>query len=170
MRVEIQEPRPRSEMLMLAMLRGVLGALLIASASSAVVRLGGAAVLARSELWQLIGQGIAGGEPQGIAAVIALVQLLAGAFLIVGHWTRASAILVMISQSYMSAGLALSDADLSALTAPILVIAIASYLVVLGGGRYALDHLRRERRRLRAIQQDDVWLRPPYVSGNASAR
>jgi putative oxidoreductase len=106
-----------------------------------------------------------------LMALLALaLELVVGAFLIVGRMTRFVAF-ALLCDALAAAGLLqltqpwLTPPQLESLA---LLASVAMYFVAAGGGRFSLDRLLHARARDRAIAEDDIWQRPPYVSGDAS--
>jgi uncharacterized membrane protein YphA (DoxX/SURF4 family) len=98
-------------------------------------------------------------------AVFAL-ELLAGACLIFGRFTRTAAFLAMFDVAlHAAASFALGEMwPMPAKLEPIaLMVAVCCFFLVVGSGPFGLDYVLKRRARLRAIARDDIWSRPPYV-------
>jgi uncharacterized membrane protein YphA (DoxX/SURF4 family) len=106
-------------------------------------------------------------EVETLAKCVLALELLAGAGLVLGRFTRTAAFLV-VCDVLLGIGLSLRLGELtelaSALEGSALTLAASSFFLVVGSGPYGLDHVLRRRARLRAIAKDDLWSRPPYVT------
>jgi uncharacterized membrane protein YphA (DoxX/SURF4 family) len=106
-------------------------------------------------------------EAQLLTQAVLALELLAGACLLVGRFTRTAAFFAVCEVALLVAfSGALGDfRHTPAKFEPIaLMLAASCFFLVVGGGPYGLDHVFKRRARLRAIARDDIWSRPPYVS------
>lgn len=106
-------------------------------------------------------------EAPMLTQVVFGLELLAGACLIVGRFTRTAAFVAMCDValhaafSYMLGEMWPIPAKLEPVA---LMVATSCFFLVVGSGPFGLDYVLKRRARLRAIARDDIWSRPPYVS------
>lgn len=155
MRVGLPEPRPRSEIATLLGMRIVLGGIVLAHALADLIGGGGGAYAAMLQLG-VVSPGLA-------SALLGVLRLLFGAMLITGLLTRTAAFCVALGAA---GALALAAFGVHPSATPALhalVLASAALLFVVGADPLTADHALAERARRRAIEQDPIWTRPPYV-------
>ena len=102
-----------------------------------------------------------------LAQVVFALELLVGACLILGRFTRTAAFVALCDialQVALRAALGESWQTPATLELALLEVAICGFLLVVGSGPYGLDPFFKRRARLRAIARDEIWSRPPYVS------
>lgn len=168
MNVEFSEPRPRSETFIQTALRMGFGLLIILH--------GVAGLMALPVISQLLGSQFSLINASRIAETYALQllwisgEILAGSGLILGFMTRLSA-LAVAGFAILRIGLAYADhgfsmAQFAAYESAFLLFAMAFFFLVMGGGSFSADYGLRERARIRAIQKDDIWLQPPYITAS----
>lgn len=106
-------------------------------------------------------------EPVVLTKVVFGLELLAGACLLLGRYTRVAAFLAALDVIAL-AGLQLLLGELWHTPATIesiaMLLAASCLFMVVGSGPFGLDPWLRRWRRNRAIAKDDTWSRPPYVS------
>lgn len=106
-------------------------------------------------------------EPALIAPLAAGAELLGGIGLIFGLWSRLAAMVVLVATGLTVAMLAarqgLLDAP-EAIELPVVLLAAALLFLLGGAGPVSADAVLRKRARRRAIERDEIWSRPPYVS------
>jgi len=158
MRIELDEPQPGLVTLAQTTLRCVLGGVILHHGleklqNQAVF----AAQLERIELPEAV----------LLTKLVFGLELLAGACLLVGRYTRAAAFLGALDVILL-AGLHFVLGELWQTPATIeslaMLLAASCLFMVVGSGPFGLDRLMRRWRRNRAIAKDDIWSRPPYVS------
>jgi putative oxidoreductase len=100
------------------------------------------------------------------AAIVLAVELVIGFFLILGRMTRFVAFALLCDALAAAALLKLTQPwlTLPQLESLALLASVSLYFVGAGGGRFSLDRVLRIRARDRAIAEDEIWLRPPYVT------
>lgn len=98
-----------------------------------------------------------------LTQVVFVLQLLIGACLIVGRFTRTAAFLAVFDTA-LQAALSETWQNPATLESTLLKLAICAFLLIVGSGPYGLDPILKRRARLRAIARDEIWSRPPYVS------
>jgi putative oxidoreductase len=159
MRIELDDtPQSWKVSLGQALVRSVLGGVALAHGLDKLLQPAHfAAVLAR---WQLP-------EAETIATVALSLELTIGVALLVGRFTRTAAFLLLCDRALNVAWLVLPGPLSGLLThteALALTIACCVFFMIVGGGPLSLDHMLRRRARLRAIANDEIWSRPPYVA------
>ena len=106
-------------------------------------------------------------EAAVLTQIVYGIELLAGACLIVGRFTRTAAF-VAVCDVALHAALSFALGELWPLPAKLepiaLTVAASCFFLVVGSGPFGLDYVLKRRARLRAIARDDIWSRPPYVS------
>jgi uncharacterized membrane protein YphA (DoxX/SURF4 family) len=160
MRIELEDtPQAHLVSLTQACLRMVLGG---------IVLLHGFEKLQHPDVYEALLQRAGVFEAALFAKGVLALELLAGACLLLGRYTRTAAGLGLVDLACeVALGFALGELDLAnpvTLEPAALILAASCFFMVVGGGPFALDHWFKERRRLRAIARDDIWSRPPYVS------
>lgn len=106
-------------------------------------------------------------EPLLLTQVMFALELLVGACLIVGRFTRTAAFLAICDTALHVALSAMLDKSWHApakLEPVFLTLAASCFFLAVGSGPYGLDPFFKRRARLRAIAKDEIWSRPPYVS------
>jgi len=162
MRIELEDiPQPAAVTLAQTIMRLVLGAVCVAHGLSKLQ----APAFFAAELSAL---GLS--RPETVTQAILGFELLAGAALVIGRYSR-SAAFVALCDTTAAAALTWTRGDgFRSLTGQVqleaLLLAVAScaYFMVVGGGPFSLDAVLRRRARLRAIARDETWDRPPYVT------
>ena len=102
-----------------------------------------------------------------LTQVIFGLELLVGACLIVGRFTRTAAFVAICDIAlHVALRAALGETWQTTANVELLVLelAICAFLLVVGSGPYGLDPFFKRRARARAIARDEIWSRPPYVS------
>lgn len=163
-RVDIDEPELRvGAALGLALLRATLGVLVLGH---------GVQRLLAYTTWQgeLARLGVPYAELVALAAIAA--ELFAAIGLVFGWLTRLAAFLTLTTTALALVALHLRHGlaeypELAEL--PALMLAASFLLVWIRPGMFSLDHWLHRRARRRAIQRDELWLRPPYVADNRDA-
>lgn len=158
-RIEIDEYVPTRTVAMgLTLLRAVTGALLVMHGIFRLLQ-----VDVPGEAWI---QHFDGVDTDMLTRVVAGLELAAGAGLVFGWFTRLCA-LVLICRSaialathYQSIGMSGAPGEFEL---PLVLFSSAILFCCTGGGPLSLDSLLRERARRKAIEDDSIWLRPPYV-------
>jgi putative oxidoreductase len=164
--IEIDEStQPRSVTLAQALLRSVVGGILIAHGAQKL-----AAIAAFSDtLVQRFGVM----EAEALAYAVAGIELAAGAGLVLGWFTRFSGFVLVCASAlaftleYLQAGNV--HAVQTGLELGLVLVGIGTLFMIVGGGPLSLDTSLRERRRLKAIENDAIWSRPPYVPAHPVA-
>jgi len=160
-----EEPRPATEMLMQAMLRVALGAVLLAEAAASLRSLGTPEQLMAGETLRSMWQSLLVGEPKALLFAASLSFVACAVLLVTGFFSRTASALSIAAGAVAYWAVAANGMGSSyILGAHVLQFAIALLVLVLGPGRYSLDALLHERARQKAIREDDLWLRPPYVT------
>ena len=170
MRIAIHEPRPLRETLLLTSFRVVLGALLGLRALLRLEPHGGIGALTQPGFWSswfaefsLSAAGTTDVLWAGALGISGL-GLIVGLLSRVSAWVAAaSALTGLISGPWSLEHWAIPEGGLLFLTASLVIAGI-------GPGDWSLDHILRERARRRAIQQDELWLQPPYVPAEDHGR
>jgi putative oxidoreductase len=104
-------------------------------------------------------------EPTTPAQVLIGIELAGGVGLVFGWFTRLSS-LALICSVGVSVALELSHSatpNLRTFELPALLAISALYFLLAGGGPASFDEWLRARRRRKAIQNDETWLKHPYV-------
>lgn len=101
-----------------------------------------------------------------LTRAVAALEIAAGAGLAWGFMTRLCA-LVLICRSaialathYQSFGMKGAPGELEL---PLVLLSAAILFCATGGGAFSLDSALRARRQRKAIEDDSIWLRPPYT-------
>lgn len=111
-------------------------------------------------------------NPEAVAIAILAAQLLAGFGLVIGRWTRFSAFVALCDASAVIAVVAQQHRMLemtAAVESAVLLGVTAFYFLVAGSGQFSADTVLRKRARLKALRDDEIWQRPPYVAPAESA-
>lgn len=106
-------------------------------------------------------------EAPVLTQVVFGLELLTGACLIVGRFTRTAAFVGMCDVAlHATFSFALGELwPMPAKLEPVaLTVAAGLFFLVVGSGPFGLDYVLKRRARLKAIARDDIWSRPPYVS------
>jgi uncharacterized membrane protein YphA (DoxX/SURF4 family) len=146
-----------------ALLRVVLGLVALAHAAQRLLQL-------REVEGDLTELGVRG-APQIVMAVLAITAL-AGLGLLLGRFTRTAAFLVLCDALAGAGLIAVQQrfwSRLVELQLLGLLAGVALFFVLAGSHAFSADALLRRRARDRAIVRDEIWQRPPYVSGNAAS-
>ncbi len=172
MNIEIREPRPWNETFVQTALRIGVGLIIILHGVVRLMELPAVRQLSGSDLSVMNALNIA--ELYTTQLLWIGGELLAGCGLILGFMTRLSA-LAVIGFAALRIGLAYVDHGLSVYQFAVyessfLLLATALFILVMGGGSFSVDFGLRERARIRAIQKDDIWLQPPYVTASNTPR
>jgi uncharacterized membrane protein YphA (DoxX/SURF4 family) len=104
-------------------------------------------------------------EPTTPAQILIGIELAGGVGLVFGWFTRLSS-LALICSIGVSVALELSHSatpNLRTFELPALLAISAVYFLLAGGGPASFDEWLRARRRRKAIQNDETWLKHPYV-------
>jgi uncharacterized membrane protein YphA (DoxX/SURF4 family) len=105
-------------------------------------------------------------NPEAVAIAVLAAQLLAGFGLVVGRWTRFAAFVALCDAIAVITVMAQQHRMLQmtpALESAVLLGVIAFYFLVAGSGVFSADTVLRKRARLKALREDEIWQRPPYV-------
>lgn len=170
MNVELREPRPRSETLVLTALRIGIGLMIIMH--------GVGRIIDPTTIYGLFSSQVSTmDDPTIVKLYITLLlyiggEFLAGCGLILGFMTRLSALTVSgfaTFQAYLAyLDYGLSVYQFAAYESSLLLFTTALFFLVMGGGSFSADFSLRERARIRAIQNDDIWLQPPYIPASGT--
>jgi putative oxidoreductase len=158
MRIEIEEAPPVEVSLAFTLLRVVTGVILVAHGWLKLADLAG---------WQAQVAQLGLPEPATAATLAIAGELLGGAGLVLGRYTRVAAIgaasvmIVAIATVHLNHGLL---AQRGGFEYPLILLCVSLLFVAMGGGRWSADRFMRERARRRAIQADERWSQPPYVA------
>jgi putative oxidoreductase len=158
-RIDIDEPDLGvSAALGLAVLRATLGVLVLGHGLQRLF----AFTVWQAELSRL---GVPYAELVALAAIAA--ELFAAVGLVLGWLTRFAAFLTLATTALALVALHLRHGlleypELAEL--PALMLAASFLFLWMRTGIFSFDHWLRKRARRRAIQRDDIWLRPPYVA------
>ena len=155
MRIELEDtPQAVSVTLAQTTMRLVLGAVCVAHGLS---KLQSPAIFS-GELGAL---GLS--RPETLTQAVLGLELLAGAALVFGRYTRSAAFLALVDATATFA-LTWTSGDEPQLEALLLAVASCALFMVVGSGPFGLDAVLRRRARMRAIARDATWSRPPYVT------
>jgi uncharacterized membrane protein YphA (DoxX/SURF4 family) len=105
-------------------------------------------------------------EPDTIARVWIGIELFAGVGLTFGWFSRLSALAALCSAVLSIVLEVVRQGDalrIETLEVPALLGICSIYFVLARGGIVSLDHWLHARRRRKAIENDDMWLKHPYV-------
>jgi uncharacterized membrane protein YphA (DoxX/SURF4 family) len=159
MRIEIEDtPQPLPVSLGQALLRAVLGG---------IAMLHGMLKLLQPEHFaaQLIDLQLP--EADTLTHAMIAFELGVGVCLVLGRFTRSAACLWLCDLAANTA-LAIAQDRLwdgpAQLETLALGVACCVFFMIVGGGPLGLDHVLRQRARMRAIAKDPIWSRPPYVT------
>lgn len=162
-RIEIREPRPLGENIRDAMWRVAVGGLFALDGAQRLLRDAKGSEWLQPAFWQ---QWLA--SDQAHTLFVLGPHVAAGLAVTLGFLTRPAALIIAVLAAVdlwsIQAEYAFSLRFFDTFEAPLLILASALYIAALGGGGLSIDEALRERARRRAIQKDDIWLRPPYVS------
>ena len=106
-------------------------------------------------------------NPEVVAIVLLGAELSAGFGLVIGRWTRFSAFIALCDAAATVAVFAQQQRTLDmtlSLESGVLLGAVAFYFLVVGSGQFSADTALRKRARLKALRDDEIWQRPPYVA------
>lgn len=105
-------------------------------------------------------------EAATLTKVVLVVELLAGACLLLGRYTRAAAFIGALDVTLLAAQHALVGElwQPAIIESTAMLLAACCLFMVIGSGPFGLDPMLRRWRRNRAISKDETWSRPPYVS------
>jgi putative oxidoreductase len=111
-------------------------------------------------------------EPSTAAQALIAIEVLGGLGLIFGWFTRLSALALMCSVgasialelAHQEQGQGIDGFKPESFELPAVLAVAALFFLLAGGGPASLDEWLRTRRRRKAIQNDDTWLRHPYVA------
>lgn len=106
-------------------------------------------------------------EPSAVAQTLIGIELVGGVGLILGLFTRLSALALMCSVGVSIALELARHGDrwvLESFELPFLLGVGALVFLLAGGGPASLDEWLHARARRKAIQNDDRWLKHPYVA------
>ena len=156
--IDIDEtPQPWTASFGHALLRTVLGLILVAH---------GVERFAHMQAFEAELNALALGDPQILAICILGTEVLAGVGLVLGRWTRMAAFVAFSEAFTIVTILIQHDRALEALAtieSAVLFGATSIYFMASGSGQFSTDTLLRKRARLKAIRDDEIWQRPPYV-------
>jgi uncharacterized membrane protein YphA (DoxX/SURF4 family) len=105
-------------------------------------------------------------EPATFTKAVLVVELLAGACLLFGRYTRVAAFVAALDVTLLAAQRVISGElwQPAMIESTAMLLAACCLFMVVGSGPFGLDPVLRRWRRNRAIAKDDIWSRPPYVS------
>jgi putative oxidoreductase len=106
-------------------------------------------------------------EPTAAAQTLIGIELVGGLGLILGWFTRLSALALTCSVGVAVALELARQGDrwvLESFELPFLLGVCAMFFLLAGGGPASMDEWLRARARRKAIQNDDTWLKHPYVA------
>lgn len=162
-RIEIREPRSLRETARDALWRVAIGAVITFDGAQQLLRDAQGSEWLYWAFWQ---RWLASDDAHTLLVLVPHVA--AGLAIALGFLTRPAALVAavlagvdlwVLQQEYP---LALRFFD--AFEAPLVLFVSAVYIAGAGAGELSIDAALRERARRRAIQKDDIWLRPPYVA------
>jgi putative oxidoreductase len=160
MRIDIDDgvAPPRAATVGQTLLRAVVGMIVAGHGVEKLIHL-------RTFQGELIQVGIP--SPEIVAFVVLAVELLAGFGLVIGRLTRVCAFFVLCDALAMIAMIGMQHRALELLTtleASALMAAASFYFLTSGSGVFSADTALRRRARLKALREDEIWQRPPYVA------
>lgn len=106
-------------------------------------------------------------EPATLAKLVLALELLAGACLLLGRYTRGAAglgafdVLLFAGTRLVLGELWQTPATIESIA---MLLSASCLFMAVGSGPFGLDPVFRRWRRNRQIARDDIWSRPPYVS------
>jgi uncharacterized membrane protein YphA (DoxX/SURF4 family) len=106
-------------------------------------------------------------SPEAVAMVVVGLELVAGLLLLVGRAARFAAFLLLCDALAVIAAIIVQGRArelLPALESLTLMAAAAFYFMTAGSGAFSADSALRKRAELKAIRDDEIWQRPPYVA------
>lgn len=96
------------------------------------------------------------------------LELAAGVALVLGRFTRTAAFVflcdALLSGSLLYVSRPFNLDSMAAFEALALICGACVLFLVVGSGPFGADYALRRRARLRAIANDELWNRPPYVA------
>ena len=163
MSIDIDEaPQPWMATLGHTLLRNVLGFILVGHAVERFLHL-------RAFQGELIALALP--DPEITAIGILGAEFLAGLGLVFGRWTRLSAF-VAFCEAFAVITLIVQHnrmlESVAALESAVLLGSVAFYFMAAGSGVFSADTLLRTRARLKALRDDEIWQRPPYITSERS--
>ena len=159
-RIEIEESSPaRSVTLAQLLLRSVVGGILVAHGVQKLAVIGAFA----DTLLERFGVV----DAELLAYAVAGLEIAAGVGLVLGWFTRFSAFVVVCASALAFALAYLPVGNVQAVQTEVelglVLVSLGALFMITGGGPLSLDTVLRERRRLKAIENDAIWSQPPYV-------
>ena len=106
-------------------------------------------------------------EPATLTKLVLALELLAGACLLLGRYTRLAAFLGALDVLlFAGARFVLGEwwQAPATIESTAMLLAASCLFMAVGSGPFGLDPVLRRWRRNRQIARDDIWSRPPYVS------
>lgn len=155
-RIEIEEPAPVATTLAQTHLRVVLGIIMAAHGWQKVVGY---------DAWRSQVAELGVPLPEIAAPLAVAAECLGGLGLVFGLLTPIAALSVFgvlataIATVHLQHGLFQEDGGFEH---PLMAAAAALFVLAVGPGPISLDTWLRRRARVRAIQRDEIWTRPPY--------
>jgi uncharacterized membrane protein YphA (DoxX/SURF4 family) len=102
-----------------------------------------------------------------VTTVVFSLELAVGVALVLGRFTRTAAFVLLCDVVLAAALLYLTRAfsvDSMAFETLALICGACVFFLAVGSGPFGADYALRRRARLRAIANDEIWNRPPYVA------
>ena len=157
-RIDIDEPDvPVAATVGQTLLRAVVGMIVAAHGVDKLLHL-------RAYQGELIQLGIPNAET--IAQVVIGLEIAAGTALLIGRLTRTAAFLVLCDAIAVFSMIAWQNRArelITTLEAATLMAAAAFYFLSAGSGVFSADSALRRRAQLKALRDDEIWSRYPYV-------
>ena len=110
-------------------------------------------------------------DPEIVALCLLGAQGLAGFCLVIGRWARFSAFIGLCEAFAVVSVIAQQNRiveKLGTIESAVLFGTAAFFFITSGAGQFSADSLLRKRARIKAIRDDEIWQRPPYVSPDES--
>jgi uncharacterized membrane protein YphA (DoxX/SURF4 family) len=143
------------------LLRSVVGLILIGHGAQKLVQIAAFSATLTARL------AIPVADADAIAYAAAGIELVAGAGLILGWFTRLSAFTLVCASGLAFAldflRVGALHADRTGFELTFVLVSAGILFMFAGGGPISLDKALRDRRRRKAIENDAIWSRPEYV-------
>jgi putative oxidoreductase len=156
--IEIDESPPAKSITFgQTLLRSVVGLILVAHGAQKFMQVGSFADALVERFGNM--------DAQGLAYTVAGIELAAGVGLVLGWFTRLSAFVLVAASAlaFVMAYVGFGGTAQDSYELALVLATAGSLFVIAGGGPLSMDTALRERRRRKAIQNDEIWSRPPYV-------